>query len=175
MKLGEIFHVNKNMYAFICIHCSREYEQFADFAVHSQEHLMSIARQYSTIQYDCDEYVSGDHNKHVKINFENDNTQFDNNDDDDDAADNDDNNDYFFNSLNNTMMSQPNGNRRDNNGFASDVKINYAVTVFLNDTNGTSTTINSNYPKDMKWFMIMNPDEYRQLFEGIDYLVRDKK
>lgn len=69
MKMGEIFHVNKTVYAFICIHCSREFQQFADFAVHVQEHLVNVARQYhSTVKNECIEYAYDDfHHKRLDI------------------------------------------------------------------------------------------------------------
>lgn len=169
MKFGEIFHVNKNTFAFICIHCSREYEKFGEFAVHVQEHLMSVVRQYSTVKHECDDYLRGECNQRLANELMQSETVGFENDDDVDV----DNGDDFFDSFNNSyaVVSQPAGKDRKIKAFEGEVKINYSAS--LNERNGTSTTINSNYPRGMKWFM--NPDEYRQLFEGTDYLVRDNK
>lgn len=38
LKIGEIFQVRHNQFVFVCIHCSQEFQQFARFTAHIQNH-----------------------------------------------------------------------------------------------------------------------------------------
>lgn len=41
LKIGEVFQVRHNHYVFICIHCSKEFENFVQFTGHVQSHFQA--------------------------------------------------------------------------------------------------------------------------------------
>lgn len=45
IKMGEIFQLQNERYALVCIHCSEEFQYFSEFTLHVQEHLQHIAIQ----------------------------------------------------------------------------------------------------------------------------------
>lgn len=49
-KLGEIFQVSKQSYAFVCIHCSREYQHFTEFIIHTEQHLFETIESSKDFQ-----------------------------------------------------------------------------------------------------------------------------
>lgn len=38
LKIGEVFQVRHNQFVFVCIHCTQEFQQFARFTAHIQNH-----------------------------------------------------------------------------------------------------------------------------------------
>lgn len=48
LKMGEIFFC-ENDYAFVCIHCSTEFTNFATFTGHTQEHLMHLTHIHKSM------------------------------------------------------------------------------------------------------------------------------
>lgn len=38
LKIGEVFQVRQNQFVFVCIHCTQEFQQFARFTAHIQNH-----------------------------------------------------------------------------------------------------------------------------------------
>lgn len=41
LKIGEVFQVRHNQFVFVCIHCTQEFQQFARFTAHIQNHYHS--------------------------------------------------------------------------------------------------------------------------------------
>lgn len=45
-KIGEIFHIRKDHFKFVCVHCSAEFPLLLQFAVHVERHLKHIYANY---------------------------------------------------------------------------------------------------------------------------------
>lgn len=41
-RIGEIFRLNKDVYTFVCVHCTQEFKDFAEFTIHIENHLETI-------------------------------------------------------------------------------------------------------------------------------------
>lgn len=47
LKIGEVFQVRQNQFVFVCIHCTQEFQQFARFTAHIQNHYHSALQWIS--------------------------------------------------------------------------------------------------------------------------------
>lgn len=45
-KIGEIFHIRKDHFKFVCVHCAAEFPLLLQFAVHVERHLKEIYPKY---------------------------------------------------------------------------------------------------------------------------------
>lgn len=68
-RIGEIFRLSKNVYTFVCVHCSQEFQYFSEFTIHIENHFEIILKNIKDDKIDeenCDVIV-GDFNKSLIV------------------------------------------------------------------------------------------------------------
>lgn len=48
LKIGEIYQIRQNQYVFVCLHCSKEFQQFSRLTTHVQTHFQAAFQWMST-------------------------------------------------------------------------------------------------------------------------------
>lgn len=48
LKIGEVFQIRQNQFAFVCIHCSKEFQVFNRFTAHIQIHYQNVLQWLTT-------------------------------------------------------------------------------------------------------------------------------
>lgn len=162
LKLGEVFDNGKNEYAFVCIHCSREFKEFSQFTLHAEEHLACRFKQFISVK----EENSPEENLNV-TNAEslNQTCSTKQNDESDFMADSDA--DYFGDST--KFEPADDGDVENDEKFFDPRKSNPDNLASMNGL------INSYCSADRTTKNHMNPDEYRPLVAGVDYEKRNGK
>lgn len=50
IKLGEVFQISKKCYAFVCVHCSKEFSHFTEFTLHTEKHLLKAMQELTELK-----------------------------------------------------------------------------------------------------------------------------
>lgn len=161
LKLGEIFNNSKNEYEFVCIHCSREFNDFNQFTLHAQEHLACRFNQFHGVKEENPIAGSREENRNVT------NGEFIVQT----VRQNDDANNYVFD-IDADYFGEPEPDDADNSIDEKHFNPRASNPDELAQMNGL---INSYCSADRTTKDRMNPDEYRPLVAGVDYERRDGK
>lgn len=156
LKLGEVFNNSKNEYEIVCIHCSREFNNFNHFAMHAQEHLSRRFEECFVVKEECQISESQRENRNV-ANDEFVNPRFSVKSDDAAAA-----------------VDHIVDNDAENNTETEDDRTVFnPIKSDPDDLANMNGLINSYFKTDRTVRNHMNPDEYRPLVAGVDYDLRD--